>query len=70
MFDLGSKKQQEEMNDMKYQFIEKEEMSNKELLSIEKEMLGIYISGHPLEKLRSQIEMQSTISTMRIKANR
>ncbi len=23
---------------------------------MEKEMLGIYISGHPLEKLRTQIE--------------
>ena len=67
MFDLGSEKEQEEMNDIKYQFEEKEEMSNKELLSIEKEYLGIYISGHPLEKLRNQIEAQSTINTMQLR---
>ena len=64
MFDLGTEQDKEEMNEMKYQFDECEEMSNKELLSIEKEMLGIYISGHPLEKLRSQLEAQTTINTM------
>ena len=30
-------------------------------------MLGIYISGHPLEKLRSQIEQQTNINTMQIR---
>ena len=30
-------------------------------------MLGIYISGHPLEKLRSQIEAQATINTMQLR---
>ncbi len=68
MFDLGSEQEKEEMNEMKYQFDEHEEMSNKELLSIEKEMLGIYISGHPLEKLRSQIEAQTTINTINLRA--
>ena len=42
-------------------------MPNKELLSLEKEMLGIYISGHPLEKLREQLEKKSTINTMQIR---
>ena len=64
MFDLGSEEEKNQMNEIKYQFEEHEEMSNKELLSIEKEMLGIYISGHPLEKLRTQIEAQSTINTI------
>ena len=59
MFDLGSDEEKKEMNEIKYQFNEQEEMSNKELLSIEKEMLGIYISGHPLEKLRSQLMEQT-----------
>lgn len=68
MFDLGSEQEKEEMNEMKYQFEEHEEMSNKELLSIEKEMLGIYISGHPLEKLRAQIEAQTTINTINLRA--
>ena len=30
-------------------------------------MLGIYISGHPLEKLREQIEKMTNINTMDIK---
>lgn len=67
MFDLGSKQEQEEMNEIKYKFNEQEEMTNKELLSIEKEMLGIYLSGHPLEKLRNQIETQTTINTMQLR---
>ena len=56
------------MNEIKYQFNEQEEMSNKELLSIEKEMLGIYLSGHPLEKLRNQIMEQTTINSMDLRA--
>lgn len=68
MFDLGSDEEKEEMNEIKYKFEEHEEMSNKDLLSIEKEMLGIYISGHPLEKMRSQIEATSTINTINLRA--
>jgi DNA polymerase III alpha subunit len=30
-------------------------------------MLGIYISGHPLEKIRHQIEMQTNINTIEMK---
>ncbi len=67
MFDLGSEEEKKEMNDIKYTFEEHEEMSNKELLSIEKEMLGIYISGHPLEKLRHQIETQANINTIQLR---
>ena len=68
MFDLGSETQKEELNEMKYTFEEHEELPNKELLSLEKEMLGIYISGHPLEKLRQQIEAQTNISTIDLRA--
>ena len=39
-------------------------MPERELLSMEKEMLGIYISGHPLEKLREQIMHSTNISSM------
>ena len=67
MFDLGTEEQKQELNEMKYTFEEHEEMQNKELLSLEKEMLGIYISGHPLEKLRQQIEIQTNIDTIKIK---
>ena len=59
MFDIGTEQEKEEMEKQKYQFNEHPEMPEKELLSMEKEMLGIYISGHPLEKLREQI-MHST----------
>ena len=48
----------------KYTFIEKEEMPEKELLILEKEMLGVYISGHPLDKIRDLISKQATISTL------
>ena len=64
MFDLGTQEQKQEMNEIKYKFEEHEEMPNKELLSLEKEMLGIYISGHPLEKIRDQIQRQTNINTM------
>ncbi len=67
MFDLGTQEEQDKLNEVKYVFLEQPEMSTKELLSIEKEMLGIYISGHPLEKLRRHIEQNSNISSKDIK---
>ena len=63
MFDL-----MEDIDDnieaQKYTFIEKEEMEQRELLSLEKEMLGVYISGHPLDKFKSAIEKHANISTL------
>ena len=41
-------------------------MNERELLSIEKEMLGIYISGHPLEKIREQIIATTNISSLQM----
>lgn len=67
MFDLGTEEEKEEMNEMKYKFEEHEELPKKDLLSLEKEMLGIYISGHPLEKLRSEIERQTNINTIELR---
>ena len=63
MFDLNDDK---EINEMKYKFDEKEEFSERELLSMEKEMLGIYVSGHPLEKYREKIEEISNLNTIMI----
>ena len=63
MFDLGET-QEEKVENMKYNFIELEEFDQKELLSMEKEMLGIYISGHPLAKYKEIIQNLSTINTM------
>ena len=66
MFDLGVNAK-DEMTEIKYSFEELPEMDEKELLSLEKEMLGIYISGHPLEKIREQIEEVTTINSINLK---
>ena len=63
MFDLSLNEESNNMDELKYTFNEQEELSERELLSLEKEMLGIYLSGHPLEKLKQQIEIQANIST-------
>ena len=68
MFDLGVSNTEENIKDVKYHYIVKEEFTEKELLSQEKEMLGIYLSGHPLEKLKEEIEKQTTISSRDINA--
>jgi len=67
MFDLGSEEQKDKLNEIKYTFEEHEELPEKELLSLEKEMIGIYISGHPLEKIRNQIEANTNINSINLK---
>lgn len=64
MFDLAGETQVEEI---KYNYIVLPEYDEKEKLSMEKEMLGIYISGHPLEKLRAQIEAKTTINSLKLR---
>lgn len=66
MFDMGTKEEKEDMQKKKYAFEIHQEVSDKEKLSMEKEMLGIYISGHPLEKHRKLIQQQTNISTLDI----
>ncbi len=56
-----------QLDKMKYKYTILKEYSEKELLSMEKEMLGLYISGHPLEGLREKIEQETTINTIRMK---
>ena len=69
MFDLasGSNEEENDLEKLKYTYHTLKEYSDKELLSMEKEMLGLYISGHPLEELKEQIEMSSNISTLKIR---
>ncbi len=55
------------MKKLKYNYTILDEFSEKELLSMEKEMLGIYISGHPLESLRHEIEVQTNINTLQMR---
>ena len=52
------------MEEIKYTYITKEELPQKEMLFMEKEMLGIYISGHPLENLRESIMASSNINSL------
>ena len=63
MFDIIDSNEVEKES-QKYRFVEMPEMDNKELLNLEKEMLGIYISGHPLDKIRESIEKQTNIKTI------
>ena len=67
MFDIGNKEDVEKNDKIKYTYYNQQEFTEKELLSMEKEMLGIYVSGHPLEKLRNQIEHETNINTKQIK---
>lgn len=66
MFDLGGEDEESNLNEIKYNFVELPELSEKEFLSMEKEMLGIYISGHPLEKIREQIIATTNISSLQM----
>ena len=63
LFDIEANDEEKLTDEQKYRFEEKENFTEKETLSLEKEMLGIYLSGHPLEKLKEQIEIQTTINT-------
>lgn len=65
MFDLGNT-EDEKIESMKYSFTTLKEFDEKELLSMEKEMLGIYISGHPLDKIKENIQKVSTINTLQM----
>ena len=38
--------------------------SQRELLDMEKEMLGMYLTGHPLDEYKEMIEKNSTVSTL------
>lgn len=67
MFDLASSSEEEQdLEKLKYTYHTLKEYSDKELLSMEKEMLGLYISGHPLAELKEKIEKNTNISTLNI----
>lgn len=67
MFDLGNEEEKEDLEKLKYSYNTLKEYSDKELLSMEKEMLGLYISGHPLEELREKILRSTNINTLQIR---
>ena len=61
MFDMQI---EEDVDKHKYNIIKKPEYDERTLLDMEKEMLGIYISGHPLDKLADKIKQVSNINTL------
>ncbi len=63
MFDIASKETTEKH---KYVLNKEPEFEEKEMLDMEKEMLGIYISGHPLEKLQEKIKANTNINTLQM----
>ena len=63
VFDMGNDKQKEEL---KYTYKTLEELSKKEILAMEKEILGLYISGHPLDNMREQITSVTNINSLKI----
>lgn len=65
MFDIISETE-EVQETAKYSFTEMPEMETRDLLSQEKDMLGLYISGHPLDKYKVHIENQSDINSLKI----
>ena len=50
----------------KYIFNDREELPKNKLLSMEKEMLGLYVSGHPLENYSTYISLISNINSLEI----
>lgn len=53
LFDLVGEEQKQSF---RIQMPKEEEYSKEELLAFEKEILGIYVSGHPLERFREEME--------------
>ena len=70
MFDLGggSEEEKNEIEKLKYNYYTLKEFSDKELLSMEKEMLGLYISGHPLSNLKEKIERLTNINSLKVRS--
>ena len=54
---------EEEKKEYEIQLPKAEEYEKEELLAMEKEVLGIYISGHPMEKYEAQWRRQITATT-------
>ena len=67
MFDLGDNSETEDLEKIKYTYTTLKEYSEKELLSMEKEMLGLYVTGHPLEEIREILSNSTTINSHKIR---
>ena len=61
LFDLADDDLKE---DFEYQLPDVGEYDKEQLLAMEKEVLGIYISGHPLESYEQLLKKNATVSTL------
>ncbi len=65
LFDIGDGQKKEVLLNGVYQIEEKfQEFSKKELLNFEKEMLGLYISGHPLFEYEDSLSRVTPIEVL------
>ena len=62
MFDIGGNEDLD--NDEVYSMLKLPEMDKKDLLSQEKDVLGIYVSGHPLDSFADEISKYSNIKSI------
>ena len=60
IFEIGKKDDSVSM----YQYVDRDEMPKSEMLSMEKDMLGFYVSGHPLEEYEQKILKISNIKSL------
>ena len=65
LFDLVS---EEDKKEFEIRMPDVEEFGKEELLGYEKEVLGIYLSGHPLENYRGMMEKTISAKTSRFSA--
>jgi len=63
IFELGTK---EEKRNNFYSFNDMAEFPKSKLLSMEKDMLGFYVSGHPLDEYHNEISLISNVSSLDI----
>ena len=70
MFDMlsgNNDENKDEVNNLKYNLVVLPEYNDLELFALEKEMVGIYISGHPLSKYEDKINKIATINSLNIR---
>ena len=65
IFDIG--KSNGEQSSL-YNYIEVEDLPKSEMLSMEKDMLGFYVSGHPLDEYKDKIKKISNITSQDLEA--
>lgn len=63
LFDTGNS---EIKDTFTYEYPNIQEFSQKELLSYEKEVLGLYVSGHPLDKYENLLEKKTNVTSLNI----